>query len=132
MMARWLAIGLLAIGLLGAATAEDDVGAQVRSAQAAAQGLQGSLDGRWVLADAAGRPLFYVALTSPADGGQVLGAWRSPGAHGAEGYLYIGATQPDRLEARLGEATIRLAATHGRWRGVLERRGVRTRVTLHR
>jgi hypothetical protein len=62
--------------------------ANLRGAVARAQSLQGSLDGGWIVADAAGRPLYRFQLVdSGRAGAGIEGAWsdlqaRSPGSGG--------------------------------------------------
>lgn len=52
---------------------------RIRQSVAAAQGLQGPLDGRWTLYDGAGRALYIFIFVDPASGrGALEGAWRDP------------------------------------------------------
>ena len=62
-----------------------DVGPRVAAAMAAAQSLQGPLDGAWLLRDTAGRPLYRFEIVDPAGGrGPLSGALRDmAGAAGA-------------------------------------------------
>jgi len=64
-----------------------DVGPRVAAAMAAAQNLQGPLDGSWLLRDAAGHPLYRFEIVDPAGGrGPLIGAWQDlrDGAHGVD------------------------------------------------
>lgn len=66
-------------GLLAAAEppAPADIGVRIAAAQAAAQSLQGPLDGGWTLTDAAGAPFYTFEIVDPAGGhGPLTGVWR--------------------------------------------------------
>ena len=52
---------------------------RIRESVAAAQGLQGPMDGRWTLVDGAGKPLYVFMFVDPAGGrGPLEAAWRDP------------------------------------------------------
>ncbi|WP_199225331.1 hypothetical protein [Caulobacter sp. HMWF025] len=75
---------------------------RIKASVAAAQGLQGPLDGGWTVRDPEGRALYTLQLVDPASGnGPVEGAWRDvrrPGSVGSTGLI-------DTVE-RSGEAVV--------------------------
>jgi len=75
---------------------------RIRASVAAAQGLQGPLDGGWTVRDPEGVALYTLQLVDPASGnGPVEGAWRDvrrPGSVGSTGLI-------DTVE-RSGEAVV--------------------------
>ncbi|HWA63652.1 MAG TPA: hypothetical protein VG939_19905, partial [Caulobacteraceae bacterium] len=53
--------------------------ARIRASVAAAQGLQGPMDGRWTLVGADGKPLYVFQFVDPPGGyGTLQGAWQNP------------------------------------------------------
>ncbi|NGM50046.1 hypothetical protein G5B46_10545 [Caulobacter sp. 602-2] len=84
---------------------------RVKGSIAAAQGLQGPLDGGWVLRGAGGVALYSLQIADPAGGyGPVEGAWRDlrrPGAVGSTGLI-------DSIERTYdGGAAVRFMARPG-------------------
>src|SRR5271165_4228998 len=75
-------IGLaVALGLAArSAPQASDLTIRMQESAAAAQALQGPLDGTWALSDAQSQPLFMFQIADPAGGaGQLQGAWRRSG-----------------------------------------------------
>jgi hypothetical protein len=112
----------------------------MRDSAAAAQALQGPLDGGWTLRDAGRRPLYAFQITDPAGGiGPVDAAWRAAGPSGAIGVASAIARQGKRLtitftpEGAAGAAEVRLTRRRaGVWSGRLTEDGRTRRVTLVR
>jgi hypothetical protein len=114
---------------------------RLRSSFASAQGLQGPLDGAWMLTTTGGQPLYALLFV---DKGQGLleGAWRDPrrrGATDSSGFMVsvqrIGSQLRANFQSRPGAppTTITLdPASGGTWSGVLDEAGTRTTVTLKR
>ena len=114
---------------------------RLRSSFASAQGLQGPLDGAWMLSTTGGQPLYALLFV---DKGQGLleGAWRDPrrrGATDSSGFMAsvqrIGSQLRANFQSRPGAppTTITLdPAGGGTWSGVLDEAGTRTIVTLKR
>lgn len=74
-------IAALAALLLAAQPPGEDLGPRIADSAAAAQALQGELDGTWVLWDGRGRTLFVLQITDPPGGqGPLEAAWRGPKA----------------------------------------------------
>lgn len=127
---------------LGLATAPDaaDLAIRMRESAAAAQALQGALDGTWTLWDAHHRRLFVLQITDPAAGGPLAGAWRGTGASTAAGLIDAIARHGDHLEIRLARGSpapetvqIRLRRRGGgAWAGVATANGAVLSVTLRR
>jgi hypothetical protein len=129
-----------------------DQAASVQSAFAAAEAMQGPLDGIWRLNDASGRTLFIFDLSDaggpPAplaaspDHPGVEGAWRDPNRPGkadASGFMDNIQREGARLSIRFVEgpdqanATVNLAlGRDGVWRGALSGAGPRQAVTMIR
>ena len=112
------------------ALAQDEVGNQIAASAAAAQALQGPLDGTWTLADQRGRPILTLQIGDPPTGESLACAWRDPS--GARGYADC-ARRAGKLEIRLGDGLLRLGrdGPHD-WRGVMVRGGRSQAVTLRR
>jgi hypothetical protein len=129
-----------------------DQQASVQAAFAAAEAMQGPLDGIWRLNDAAGRTLFIFALSdaggppaplaaSPEHPG-VEGAWRDPGRPGkadASGFVDNVTRNGGHLSIRFVEGSDQARAmvelTLGRagvWSGALTGAGPRQAVTMIR
>jgi len=64
------------------AKSEADFSMRIRESSAAAETLQGPLDGRWILY-AQGRPAFVFQIVDPADGGPLQAAWSDPDGRSA-------------------------------------------------
>ena len=73
-----LALAALIVCLTGAAAGQDAVGTRIAQSAAAAERLQGPLDGTWKLLDARGRTLFVFQIGDPPSGGRLSCAWRTP------------------------------------------------------
>jgi hypothetical protein len=137
-------IGLaVALGLAAAQTSREatDLGTRIRDSDAAAQALQGPLDGAWTLCDVHRRPLFVFQITDPAGGaGRLDGAWRRSGAFAPAGPIDAIARRADRLAIRFtdaGEAgqvvRVRLRRRRdGAWAGAASENGHDLPVTLRR
>jgi hypothetical protein len=127
-----------------------DQGASVAAAYAAAEALQGPLDGLWRLEDQTGRTLFILSLADPGgapaplaehpDAPEVEGAWRDPGRTGSpdgSGLIESVRLGAGRVRIRMGPSaeaeTLSLTAgADGRWKGELVGRGSRRPVTMTR
>jgi hypothetical protein len=112
---------------------------RLRASFSSAQGLQGPLDGSWVLSGPEG-DLYSLELVDRTSG-VLEGAWRDlrrPGAINASGFV-------DDIQRYGGQLTLRfyphgrepavatlMAGVDGRWRGELTDRGARKSVTLKR
>ncbi len=115
---------------------------QVRASAAAAQALQGPLDGAWIVAGAGGEAIYQIELTDPVGGRSLLaGAWRDPRRPpGSEqfGAVDILARTADRLSLSFtpvgaSPVTIRLRRRDVcRWAGILIESGVREPVRMLR
>ena len=105
---------------------------------AAAQSRQGPLDGKWLLAGAAGRAMFEFQLVDPGEGAPVDGAWRRLDAARRSGFVLVGrdgVRTTFRFFEEGGSAPVAVTlepSADGSWRGELAR-GDRTEpVTLRR
>jgi hypothetical protein len=127
----WLA--LLAMLIAGPTSTGD----RIAASSAAAQALQGPLDGTWRLADAKGRGLYLFQIVDPVTPHASLqGAWRVPdGAR--SGFV-------DEVHRGRGSLTLRFRdrdafvnidlhlRRFGEWTGVVRRGAVRFAVTMRR
>lgn len=114
---------------------------RLRSSFAAAQGMQGPLDGAWTLRTRGGQQLYSLQLVDKGLS-QLEGAWRDPrrkGATEASGFLADIYRSGSQLTASFyprpgaGIATLTLSAgPSGQWTGELTEDGDRTSVTLKR
>ena len=135
-VALGLATGSAAAGQ--AAPEATDLAVRMRDSAAAAQALQGMLDGTWTLSDARRRPLFVLQITDPAGGaGPLEGAWRRPGASAMAGLIDAIARRGDRLAIRFagGGEVVRLSLRRqadGAWSGEANESGRDHRVSLRR
>lgn len=112
---------------------------RVRASFAAAQGMQGPLDGRWVVRSI-GAELFVLQLVDK-NQGAVEGAWRDPrrkGAADASGFIEsiqrIGSELTVRFRPRPGDDPVQMSlhpAGDG-WTGELVERGERRVVSVKR
>jgi hypothetical protein len=119
-MRLWLA-ALIALAVSPAA-GQDAVGIRIAQSAAAAERLQGPLDGTWKLVDSRGQTLFVLQIgDSPTPGEALSCAWRAP-----DGTLSL--ADCTRKGARLtlafddrGDKRAVLRLTHfGVWRGQLQ------------
>jgi hypothetical protein len=119
----------------------DDLDRRIRGASAAAQTLQGPLDGRWSLADEAGAPL-YTLLFVDNGRGALEGAWRDV-TRGAgltatgviDNLSRSGAELVASFYPRPGQPTVSLNLLQlpdGTWTGDLDQGGTRRGVRLLR
>jgi len=133
-----LLIALAALLIASPPPAPPDVGPRIAAARAAAQGLQGPLDGSWLLRDAAGRPLYRFEIVDPAGGrGPLTGAWRDARDAGA-GFIATMRRGGQSLQLEFssgGEAATRLRLIErspGVWTGQMMENGARRSVVLRR
>jgi hypothetical protein len=133
--ALWLAV-LAAPVLAGAAPDGLRVDARIAASAAAAQSLQGPLDGTWTLIDERGQRLFVFQIVDPVSRPNDLQvAWRDP--TGGLGVATRARRQGDRLDldfdvnGHAARLTVRRGA-QDRWRGVLSRADHIAHVTLSR
>ena len=136
-------IGLLAALAIAATPPEPDAAAfeaRMKASAAAAQALQGDLDGTWTLRDGHGRPLYVFQITDPAGGaGPLEAAWRSAGTASGMGLI-------DDIDRRGGRLVLRFTPDAGpsptavrltrrgamSWTGWVEHGGQTRRVILAR
>ena len=114
---------------------------RLRSSFASAQGLQGPLDGAWMLSTTGGQPLYALLFVDKGQG-QLEGAWRDPrrrGATDSSGFMAsvqrMGSQLRANFQSRPGAPTTTITldpASGGTWSGVLDEAGTRTTVTLKR
>jgi len=114
---------------------------RLRSSFAAAQGMQGPLDGAWVLRDARGQPVYSLLLVDKGTG-TLEGAWRDPrrsGARDSSGFLAsiqkIGSQLNASFYPRPGAGIVTLTLTpaaNGEWSGQLTEGGAPASVTMVR
>jgi len=122
---------VLFVGVLAAPAvwAQDIVGGRIAASAAAAQSLQGPLDGTWTLADGRGRTLFVFQIADPPTGGVALQcAWRDPS--GGLGFATC-VRRGRRLTLRFGAREVDLEHREA-WRGVLREAGRTRAVALRR
>ncbi|MDQ2859433.1 MAG: hypothetical protein M3T55_01635 [Pseudomonadota bacterium] len=142
MTGGFIAIGALAVLLIAPPRPDAaDVGPRVAAAQAAAQKLQGPLDGSWLLRDAAGRPLYRFEIVDPAGGrGPLTGAWGD--ARGRRevnaGFIELLSRRAQglRIRFRAGEEPVislrLIERSPGAWTGRLNEGGVERAVAMRR
>jgi hypothetical protein len=114
--------------------------ARMRASFAASQGMQGPLDGRWVIR-AGANELYELQLVDKSSG-SLEGAWRDPrrkGAADAAGFLEdiqrYGTQLTVRIQAKPGVDPVRIvleAGGNGDWSGQLTEAGDRRAVTMKR
>lgn len=114
--------------------------ARMRASFAASQGMQGPLDGRWVIR--AGSAELYELQLVDKSSGLLEGAWRDPrrkGAANASGFLEdiqrYGTQLTVRIQAKPGVDPVRIvleAGGNGDWSGQLTEAGDRRPVTMKR
>lgn len=115
--------------------------ARIRGSFASAQGMQGPLDGRWVLRAADGAALYDLQLVDK-NNGVLEGAWRDPrrrGAADSSGFVdtiqRIGGAVTARFQVRASgqQASLSLSVqADGAWAGELTEGGERRAVTMRR
>lgn len=115
---------------------------RIRASSDAAEGLQGPLDGAWVVRGTDGRDLIVLQLVDPGDGsGRLEGAWRDLTT--PDGVEPVGLI--DRLDRGAGDLTIRFQPRggggvvlqvrpddNGDWSGLLLEGGQTIPVTMRR
>jgi hypothetical protein len=112
---------------------------RLRASFAAAQGLQGGLDGAWTLRSPTGAPIYALQIVDQGRG-ELGGSWRDLSRHGAldsSGFLddvrQSGGQLVLRFSPRAGvRAHAALNAAGAGWSGELEQNGDRIPVTLVR
>lgn len=128
---------LIALAVAGpAAPRTDDIGARIASDAAAAQRLQGSLDGTWTLSDAKGRALIVLQIADPVTGEDLQAAWRDV-ATGGMGVVTrvrrLGGALTLSIDDRGATTRISLRRINpDTWRGALSRSGRASAVILRR
>jgi hypothetical protein len=131
-------IGLAVALGLAAAPGTTDLAIRMRESAAAAQALQGGLDGTWTLLDAHHRLLFVFQITDPAAGaGPLEGAWRRPVESAPAGLIDAIARRDDRLTIRFsaGGNVVRVhlhRRAEGAWSGEASENGHDLPVALRR
>jgi hypothetical protein len=120
---------------------DNAVDARIRSSAAAAQALQGPLDGAWTLVSTAGSPIFALQLVDkPGGQGPVEGVWRDlrrPSTPGDIGMIdQIGpAALTITLNAAPGQSVVMISLhpdPTGMWSGELREGAGVTQVRLRR
>jgi hypothetical protein len=117
---------------------QGDIGARIAGSAAAAQDLQGPMDGSWALIDAHGRVRFLFQIVDPASGEENFQiAWREPGIDGALGGVSAARRTRDHIafefDVRGAPARVDLRRSGGgSWRGTLRFAGVSSAVSLRR
>jgi len=140
---RALAVILLALSAPVEASGQEGplLDQRIASSSAAAQALQGDLDGAWQLTDLAGHPLFSFEIVDPAGPRPRLeAAWRLPMAQAAvDGSGTADIVQPTPTTLRINLArpgrSVRIdlsRSREGTWTGRLNEDGQALRVVLHR
>lgn len=107
----------------------------VAQAEINMDGRAGSLDGRWRVADADGRPILSLALTDLGGGRTIEGAWRRLDAAAAPKDSGVAGPATADGETKVIPAAggeLRLQAASGGWTGVLVQGGRSRPVTLSR
>ncbi len=119
-------IAVVVAALLVQAEAPDAAafGRRMRESAAAAQALQGPLDGHWTLKDARGRSLYEIQIADPPQGsGPLEGAWQAHGAKALGPLETLTLTGPRLVIVFTpGAETVRLVLTRGGpdlWRGAM-------------
>jgi hypothetical protein len=119
---------LLAAATLAAPPGE--LSARIAASAAAAQALQGPIDGTWVLRDRGGHVLYTLQITDPAGGGPPQAAWL---ARGASAPVERIARSAGRLSLAFHGERVRLQRRPGgEWSGVMTAKGRNVAVTMRR
>jgi hypothetical protein len=126
-----------AVALLLLAFAPVSPDARIAASAAAAEALQGPLDGAWALTDAGGRTLYVLQIVDPVGGrARLQAAWRRP--DGARtGFVEAADRAAGRLTLRFTDqgAAVKLVLRRrdrARWSGELRRGHERRAVTMLR
>jgi hypothetical protein len=127
----------LAAPLMALAQPDGNVGARISSSAAAAQNLQGPLDGTWALEGVRGRTLYVLQIVDPVSGGDLQVAWREAAAGGRLGTVTHVRRLGDVLTFSIDDRgqTIRVSLRRGAggvWRGQLHMGGGAMAVRLRR
>lgn len=138
-----LASALTLAGARAQGESDNAVDERIRGSAAAAQALQGPLDGAWTLVSAAGTPIFAFQLVDrPGGQGAVEGVWRDlrrPSTPGDIGLIDQIARGPTALTITLaatpGQSTVMISLhpdPTGMWSGELREGAATTQVKLRR
>jgi hypothetical protein len=134
---------MLASGALAQPDQDNAVDERIRSSAAAAEALQGPLDGPWTLVSAAGTPIYAFQLVDrPGGQGVVEGVWRdlrrpsTPGDIGLIGQISRSPTAlAITLNASPGQSVVMISLhpdPTGMWSGELREGASTTQVKLRR
>lgn len=133
---------LVALALAAAppAAPPDDLSRRILDSAAAAQALQGPLDGTWRLALGAGLAILILQVTDHGGDGPLSAAWREPdGPEAPMGLVDRAERSGDRLVIEVpagdGRPALRLRLRRlgpGLWRGWLDSAGRRQTVRLEK
>jgi hypothetical protein len=133
-----MVVALAATGPGPGAAGDLSVGQRIASSYAAAQALQGELDGIWDLRDLAGRQIYSFAIVDPPGGLRIEAVWQTPrpvSGDQASGTAQIALTRDLRLTFSDldGPVDVRLHRSANRaWTGRLVEGGRSRRVVLRR
>jgi len=123
------------------AAAAEPLGARLREAARAAEGLQGPLDGGWTLVSRGGARLYDFQIAQPSSSAPARGAWRDLRRPSVAGDIGVIDTLEDRacrldisFVPALGEApvAISLRCAKGLWSGEMRAAAEVTNVELRR
>jgi len=134
---------VLASGALAQPDQDNAVDERIRSSAAAAEALQGPLDGPWTLISAAGAPIYAFQLVDrPGGQGMVEGVWRDlrrPSMPGDIGLIDQISRSPTALTITLNASpgqSVVMISLHpdpaGMWSGELREGASTTQVKLRR
>jgi hypothetical protein len=136
-------VALAPVIALAQPDSDNAVDERIRSSAAAAQALQGPLDGAWTLVSQAGTPIYAFQLVDrPGGQGAVQGVWRDlrrPSTPGDIGLIDEIARGPTALTITLnatpGQSTVMISLhpdPSGMWSGELREGAQTTQVRLRR